>query len=1101
MNTQLFSHRSSRIEKLAGLFAKPGAILLSLGIAMSSLGTPADGQDAPDTAVTADPNETEEELAKSSPDALVAYSDAASYQNNGAFDLAKEAWQEFLKEYPDDPKAIDANYNLGVSQLQLKEFEAAAATLKKVIAADAKYDRIQDAYLNAGWSLYSAALQNKPELFAEANTLFSKLVQDHPDGKYLDQALFFQGESFYMQGKREKAATAYSQLVTDFKDSKMRSDALYALGVTYEELGQFKESGEIYDKFVDEFSENDLVNEVRMRRAETVLRAGDAQDAEKRFAEVAAIKGFASADHALYRQAFCVAEQERFADAGTLFEKLTVDHPESRYIEQATMAAGRSYFRGNELQKAATWFEKVIASNGPFKAEAIHWRSRLYISAKQPEKALSLLEGSADPPENNAFFVNLKMDHADALYEIADRKREAFDEYMAIAKTYEKHALAPHALYNAAFAAMEMKKPQAGLKLTQQFLQKYSEHQLVPDVKHVAAECSLQTGDNSSAAELFADVNKANSGDPDNPVAIRQALAMYLKKDYTGAIATLSNKADAFSNPAHKAEAHYILGVSYLGQDEPAKAAAELTKAIGAKSDFEQADEALLSLSRAQRKLNKTADAIATIRRVISEFPNSTNIDKAYYRLGEYTYQQEDYNASIDAYSQVISSNAQENLTPYALYGRGWAQLRGLKLTDATQSFTQLLKDHGKHKLARQALYARGMSLQQNREFADGLRDIERYLKGKHTAVEKADAMYVKGLCEAGLDQTENAARTFTAILKENTNYAGADKVLYELAWAYKKLKRSNDAVAVFKRLAAQHAESELAAEAFYHAAEHSYQGGEYDTAIVSYEKAKEVVGDNEELGEKVMYKLGWAHYQSAKYDEARQAFANQASSYPNRKLAHDARFMEGECLFKQAKYEEAFKVFDSVRDKPVSTQQIKVLTLLHGGQCASQLKRWGDCITWLNVITRNYAKTPYLPTVMYEQAWALQNAGKPNDAIKIYTDVTKRSRGEVGARARFMIGEILYANRQYENAIKEFQKVMFGYGAEKASAAIKRWQAKAGFEAGQCAGVLASQQNNSSSRSQYVAATKQFFEYVIAKHAQSPEAKSAREQLKKYTR
>ena len=137
----------------------------------------------------------------------------------------------------------------------------------------------------------------------------------------------------------------------------------------------------------------------------------------------------------------------------------------------------------------------------------------------------------------------------------------------------------------------------------------------------------------------------------------------------------------------------------------------------------------------------------------------------------------------------------------------------------------------------------------------------------------------------------------------------------------------------------------------------------------------------------------------------------------------------------------------------------------------------------------------------MYEQAWALQNAGKPNDAIKIYTDVTKRSRGEVGARARFMIGEILYANRQYENAIKEFQKVMFGYGAEKASAAIKRWQAKAGFEAGQCAGVLASQQNNSNSRSQYVAATKQFFEYVIAKHAQSPEAKSAREQLKKYTR
>ncbi|MCA9216387.1 MAG: tetratricopeptide repeat protein [Planctomycetales bacterium] len=1070
-----------------------------LASAIVFLSTPTQAQEAPDTAVVADPDETEQELAKSSPDALVAYSDAASYQNNGAFELAAEAWEEFLKAHGDDPKALDATYNLGVSQLQLKQFEKAAATLKKVIEADKDYSRIEDAYLNAGWALYSAALNEKPELFKEANGYFTKLVNDFPKGSYRDQALFFQGESFYMQGQREEAAKAYKTLVDEFDESKMLSDAMYALGVTYEELGQFDESGKVYDKFVSSFSDSQLVNEVRMRRAETVLRLGDAKDAEKRFAEVAAEKDFASADHATYRQAFCVAEQERYEDAAILFAKIPTDFPESRYVDQATMATGRSYFRANKLDEAASWFDKVIAANNAFKAEAIHWRARLFISAKNPEKALSLIEGHSDIPTDNGFYVNLMMDHADALYEIADRKKDAYAEYVAIAKDYADHILAPHALYNAAFAAMELKQPAIGLQLTKRFLETYADHKLVPDVKHVAAECSLQTGDNSSAVELFADVNKANADNPDNPVAIRQALAMYLKKDYTGAISTLSGKATEFTNPAHVAEAHYILGVSYLGQNEPEKAIGELEASLAVKTEFAQADEAMLSLSRAQRKLNKTDEAIVTIRRVIAEYPASPNIDKAYYRLGEYSYQNGDYSTSIEAYSHVISSASQDSLIPYSLYGRGWAQLRALKLEDAGVSFSQLLNDYSDHKLARQALYARAMSYQQNRDFENGLKDASEYLDGESSDTERADALYVKGLCEAGLEQTENAARTFTSILKDKPDYSGADKVLYELGWAYKNLDRKDDSVAVFKRLAAQHPTSELAAEALYHSAEHSYDGGEYETAVVSYTKASALVGENEELGEKILYKLGWAQYQSGKYDEAREAFAKQAANYPDRKLANDATFMEAECYFKQKKYSDAFTVFERIKGKPVSTDQIQVLTLLHGGQCASQMKEWATCINWLNEITRNHADTPYLPTVMYEQAWALQNAGKLNDAIKVYTDVTKRSRGEVGARARFMIGEILYANRQYNNAIKEFQKVMFGYGAEKASENVKRWQAKAGFEAGQCAGVLASGQNDPNTRSRYVGAAKQFFEYVVAKHPDAKEANAAREQLQKY--
>ena len=82
-----------------------------------------------------------------------------------------------------------------------------------------------------------------------------------------------------------------------------------------------------------------------------------------------------------------------------------------------------------------------------------------------------------------------------------------------------------------------------------------------------------------------------------------------------------------------------------------------------------------------------------------------------------------------------------------------------------------------------------------------------------------------------------------------------------------------------------------------------------------------------------------------------------------------------------------------------------------------------------------------------------------------------------------------------------EFQKVMYGYGAEKASESIRRWQAKAGYEAGQCAGLLASQQRNNSSRRKQIDAAKKYFTYVVRTHPKSKEANAAGQQLKKYSR
>ncbi len=270
------------------------------------------------------------------------------------------------------------------------------------------------------------------------------------------------------------------------------------------------------------------------------------------------------------------------------------------------MAAGRAYFCAEKNDLAAEWFEKVLQEEGPAVDEAAHWRSRLWLRAGEPEKALELI--GADLPQaqtqNDAFTANLRMDQADATYELPDRKRQALEMYTGLARDLPDHLLAPQALYNAAFAALELKEYRNAQQLAQDFLSKYSEHRLVPDVKRIDAECLLQLGDSASAAETFARLaSNTEDAAESGRLRLRQAVALYTEKEYDKTISQLSNQLAEFTQPDERAEVLHLIGMSQFRLEKFAEAKAALEQALEASPQWRQADETLLYLSRAERRL------------------------------------------------------------------------------------------------------------------------------------------------------------------------------------------------------------------------------------------------------------------------------------------------------------------------------------------------------------------------------------------------------------------------------------------------------------------------------------------------------------------
>jgi len=1036
---------------------------------------------------------------KSPPEALHQYNDAVNFQNNGAFDLAVDEWNKFLKKFPKDPLADRAQHYLGVCYTQLNppKYELASAAFEKAIAGFPKSKLRENNYLNLGWSYLTLAQGGKAESYPKAAAAFGGLVKEFPKGELAAEAHYLHGEALYGEGKRKEAVAAYAEVVNNHADSKRRVDALYALGVTQEELEDYAAAGKAYDAFLEEFPDHEFITEVKMRKAETILQGGDNQAAEKMFAEVAAAPGFAWSDHALFRQATAALRQDAYDRAAGLFAELVTDHARSSYAKGATIDAARCYFRAKDYKNALPWLNKALAAGGDEAPEAAHWLARVHLTQGKPAEAIKAAEkGLKLAAKDNAFLVNLKKDQADAIFETPKRRAEALGLYLKIVEGHPNHQLAARSLYDAAFTALELEKFDDALTHATAFLEKFAGHELELDVKHTAAEANLQLGKHADAEKLFGELVAAGAKRPElQQWQVRLGLCQFLQKKYKETVATLTAVANKVDSADLKAQALFLVGTSQFHLNDFTSAIPSLEGAIAANPKWAQADETWLNLSRAQRKLSKFDEAKKSVARVISDFPESKLLDRAHFRLGEYSYASRDYKAAIKEYDELLTNWPKSTYAPYALYGKGWGLLRQKQYDGAIAAFTALIDGHADHRMVPDAHNARAICRRQSGDLEGGIADVNAFLATSPSLDEKIDALYERGMCEAGLKKHQAAIDTFAEILKGKPDYEHADKVIYETAWAFNGLEREDDAIKAYQRLVAKHPDSKLAADSHYRIGQYEYKNKKFANAVNSYTAATKSA-DRDDLAEESVHKLGWANYQLEKYESALTAFAAQMKKFGDGDLADDGRFMQAECLFKLDRFEEAAPIYQALAQKEASNDEIAVLTLLHGGQSAGQLEQWAESIALLEKIPVEHEESPFVAEAYFELGQANFNLTQYDAALPLFEKATELSRDVTGARSRFMMGEVHFVQKDTESAVREFQRVLFGYGADNAPDDVKKWQAKSAYEAGRCYDVRIAKENDRAKRSAWIAKAKRFYGDVVKKYPESDEATMASSRL-----
>jgi TolA-binding protein len=645
------------------------------------------------------------------------------------------------------------------------------------------------------------------------------------------------------------------------------------------------------------------------------------------------------------------------------------------------------------------------------------------------------------------------LDKADAAYAIPDRRAESQDLYLQIVTKYPDSRLAPAALYNAAYAAMENRKFDDALAMTKRFRQKYSDSDYMIDVLEVETDSHLLNND-AKAAEASATnlVNTYGNHPKVNLWRLNIGLAQFLQSNYQPALTTLQPIVDQLPSPEKKAEALHWIGCSQRKLSQTKAAIQTLTQSHQTNAQWRFADETLMRLSQAYFADKQGDNAKQVARKLIADFPKSKLLAEANYRMGEFDYEAGNYDGALKSYAAVIDNHDDSQFVPYALYGIGWSYLQKDQNDFASSAFEKLTNRFPEHKLTKQVAVGRAAANRGQGNADAAIADINSFLETEIDPAKRQEALYELGLAQIQKKDWPAVIQTFSKLIELAPSAPQADRYHYELAWAHKSNNDENSALEQFNAIAANFPTSNLAAEANFHIGQSAYMQKEYVNATKHFELAS--ASEDPAVKEKAHYKLAWSYYKQKQFEKARIEFQKQLDTFPDGNLKADAMFMVSEALYETRKFDEALQRYKVAKpiietSKTVSLN-FKILTDLHGAQSANEAGQHDQAIQFASSLIDKDVEQYIKQDAQMEIGDAYRAMNEPEKAIEAYSKAAFHP-GATAARSKCMMGEILFDQKEFAAAINEFKTVRYGFGGNKANDEIKKWQAFACYEAARC--------------------------------------------------
>ncbi|MFH1799189.1 MAG: tetratricopeptide repeat protein [Candidatus Omnitrophota bacterium] len=480
------------------------------------------------------------------------------------FDMAVDAYEDFLKKYPKSQYAQTAFFRMAECCFLAKKYDKA---LKK-------YGDFIEKYPESGIAV--KALLRKGQIYylkndyKKAESILTDLVADYGAKEEAVPARYYMASIFFNRGDYTASKNMLENLLAENAGEGSFAPYIYMnLGDTHSALLKYTEAGAAYEKTV-ELSENDtMTGQAVFRAARAYYLAGEDEKAAAFYTKVTerpeSAETFDSAVLGLVSIFYNRGELENIAKVvAELLPRVESDDVKS----QVLFIFGNSYFFQNFFDAAEKVYTEAAEKypNTEFGQKSVLNKCWAIYKLGKFDECVSAVDGylgATEKEKDEALFIRGKA------FADGGKTEEALKAYEDIIKWFKDSEFRKEALYESAWLSGKNGRAKEALNSYETFMNAYPEDPRIPEVLFKKGRQKAELKDYKGAVD---DYGKFLEEFKDNrlreTVVYYLGMARYDQEDYDGAIASYKQLIEEFPASEVKESAFFLLAGAYQKKEE-----------------------------------------------------------------------------------------------------------------------------------------------------------------------------------------------------------------------------------------------------------------------------------------------------------------------------------------------------------------------------------------------------------------------------------------------------------------------------------------------------------------------------------------------------
>lgn len=553
-----------------------------------------------------------------------------NYELASPYGSAVDAFQNFLKKYPNSTKKEEANGYLANLYLTTKDYEKALNALSNtgLYSKDMREAFQKVAYFR-GVQLYNAVELD------EARTLFKQSLQYPINQTYEALCNYWIAESYYKEEDYKSALNAFNTFentsgaynLTEF------ARARYSKAYCYFMLDDYENATTSFRLFL----ENKRAENNKKQDAE--LRLGDAYFMQRKYASAITFynKYLAynpkDADYALFQKALCLGLDGKRTEKISTLATLARKYPESNYAVSGQFEQGQTLLAMDKNTDALDVFNDFVKRYPQSKLAGKAWLNigLIYRNTDQYDKSLQVFKQivkdyPATPEANEAIgfarLIYAKQNRVDEYVEwvetigFADVQRASLDSSMYSAG-FDFYSTGNCTEAQKAFAAYNKKFPDGIFRVANNFY---------------LGECAYKNHDDAVAEQaLTRVVNEARNDYTERAIAMLASIN-FAKPNYGEALNYYERLLTFSEEPDQLRKARLGAMRCAVKLDNPTKALQFAEMILNdERTEPEVKSEAQVTRARSYWQMQQTAQAESAYQTVLKETKGESQAEASYY--------------------------------------------------------------------------------------------------------------------------------------------------------------------------------------------------------------------------------------------------------------------------------------------------------------------------------------------------------------------------------------------------------------------------------------------------------------------------------------